>query len=107
MSSKHGMGAGQGSFRSYGLGYLLALVLTAVPFILVMTSALPRAALLVSVGVFAVAQIGVHLVFFLHLSRSSEQRWNLVVLAYTVVILAILVGASVWIMFHLNANMMP
>jgi cytochrome o ubiquinol oxidase subunit IV len=107
MANDHGPGAGQGSFKTYGVGYLLALVLTAVPFILVMTSALPRTALLVTVGVFAVAQIGVHLVFFLHLSRSSSQRWNLVVFAYTVVILAILVGASVWIMFHLNANMMP
>ena len=107
MSSEQGAGAGQGSFKSYGLGYVLALVLTAVPFVVVMTSALPRAALLIAIGVFAVAQIGVHLVFFLHLNRSSEQRWNLVVLAYTVVILAILVGASVWIMYHLNSNMMP
>ena len=107
MSDERMGGAGHGSYRSYTIGFALALALSAVPFILVMTAALPAAALLVAIGVFAVAQIGVHLVFFLHLDRSSEQRWNIVVFAYTVVILAILVGASVWIMFHLNYNMMP
>lgn len=99
-------GAGHGSYRSYALGFVLALVLTAVPFILVMGTALPAGAIIVVIGVCAVAQIGVHLVFFLHLNRSSEQRWNVVVLAYTIIILAILVGASVWIMYHLNYNMM-
>ncbi len=106
MSHPHA-GAAPGSIRSYAAGYALSLVLTAIPFVLVMTSALPRAALLAVVGVAAVVQIGVHLVVFLHLSRSSEQRWNVVVLAYTVVVLVILVGASVWILYHLNANMMP
>ncbi len=100
-------GAAHGSYRSYTIGFVLALALTAVPFILVMTAALPATALLITIGVCAVVQIGVHLVFFLHLDRSSEQRWNVVVFAYTVVVLAILVGASVWIMFHLSYNMMP
>jgi cytochrome o ubiquinol oxidase operon protein cyoD len=107
MSDKHIGGAARGSYGSYSVGFALALVLTAVPFILVMTSAMSRTALLVTIGAFAVVQIGVHLVYFLHLNRSSEQRWNLVVFAYTLVILAILVGASVWIMFHLNYTMMP
>ncbi len=92
--------------RPYVIGFLLAVVLSVVPFVLVMSSALSRTALLVAIGVFAVAQIGVHLVFFLHLSRPTEPRWNAAVLAYTVVVLAILVSASVWIMYHLNANMM-
>ena len=105
MSDKRIAGAGDGSYRSYALGFVLAVVLTAVPFILVMNSALSASVLIVTIGVCAVAQISVHLVFFLHLNRSSEQRWNVVVFAYTVVILAILVGASVWIMYHLNYNM--
>jgi cytochrome o ubiquinol oxidase operon protein cyoD len=107
MSDHHPTDAARGSLRSYTVGYLLALLLTAAPFALVMSSERSHAAVLVLVAAFAVLQIVVHLVFFLHLSRASSQRWNLVVLAYTAVILAILVGASVWIMYHLNYNMMP
>jgi cytochrome o ubiquinol oxidase subunit IV len=107
MSDHRVGGASHGSYRSYTVGFILAIVLTAIPFILVMTTALPATALVVTVGLFALAQIGVHLVFFLHLNRSSAQRWNLIVFAYTLVILAILVGASVWVLYHLNANMMP
>ena len=105
MSDTRLAGAGHGTYRSDILGFVLALVLTAVPFILVMTSAMAADALAVTIGACAVAQIGVHLVFFLHLNRSSEQRWNVVVLAYTVIILGILVGASMWIMYHLNYSM--
>jgi cytochrome o ubiquinol oxidase subunit IV len=107
MSDKRIGGAAHGSSRSYTTGFVLALVLTAVPFVLVMTSAMSTTARVIIIGIFAVVQIGVHLVFFLHLNRSSEQRWNVVVLAYTGVILAILVGASVWVLYHLNYNMMP
>ena len=92
--------------RPYVLGFAFSVVLSAVPFVLVMSSSLPRTVLLAAIGVFAVAQIGVHLGFFLHLGRPGEPRWNVAVLAYTAVVLAILVGASVWIMYHLNANMM-
>jgi cytochrome o ubiquinol oxidase operon protein cyoD len=106
MSDKCFAGAGHESYRSYARGFALALVLTAIPFTLVMTSAMPASVLIVTIGVFAVVQIGVHLVFFLHLNRSSEQRWNVVVFVYTIIVLAILVGASVWIMYHLNYNMM-
>ncbi len=107
MGDRHIGGAAHGSYRSYLVGFLLSLVLTAVPFVLVMRSGMSGTVLVAVVGAFAVVQIGVHLVFFLHLGRSSEQRWNLIVFAYTLVVLAILVGASVWIMYHLNANMMP
>ncbi len=107
MSDRHIGGAAHGSYRSYLVGFLLSVILTAVPFVLVMARAMSGTVLVVTVGALALVQIGVHLVFFLHLSRSSEQRWNVIVFAYTVVVLAILVGASVWIMYHLNANMMP
>ncbi len=106
MSTEHAAGASHGSQRSYIVGFLLAIVLTVIPFALVMTQAMPRSAIIITIVAFAVVQIVVHLVFFLHMNGSSEQRWNLVAFAYTVVILAILVGASVWIMYHLNYNMM-
>lgn len=107
MSSERIAGAAHGSYRSYLIGLGLSILLTAIPFILVMTSAMSGSAIVVTIVAFAVVQIGVHLVFFLHLNSSSEQRWNVVAFAYTVVVLAILVGASIWIMYHLNYNMTP
>jgi cytochrome o ubiquinol oxidase subunit IV len=95
-----------GTTRSYITGFILSIVLTAIPFILVMTGALPVVALIPIILVFAVVQILVHLVYFLHLNRSSEQSWNLTAFAYTIIVLVILVGASVWIMYHLDFNMM-
>ena len=54
----------------------------------------------------AVVQILVHMVYFLHLDRSSEQRWNVIVLAFTALILLIVVAGSLWIMHNMNVNMM-
>jgi len=54
----------------------------------------------------AVVQIMVHLVCFLHMNTSSSERWNVVALAFTVLIIAILVVGSIWIMWNLNLNMM-
>ncbi len=106
MDSNHPAGAAHGSLKTYAAGFLFSVVLTAVPFILVMTGALPATAAVITLVAFAVAQIVVHLVFFLQLSGASEQRWNLAAFLYMLVILAILVGASIWIMYHLNENMM-
>lgn len=54
----------------------------------------------------ALAQILVQLVYFLHMNSSSEGGWNLIAFVFTVLIIAILVVGSLWIMFHLNTNMM-
>ena len=54
----------------------------------------------------AVVQILVHLVCFLHMNTSSEERWNLVAFVFTALIIAILVVGSIWIMWNLNQNMM-
>jgi cytochrome o ubiquinol oxidase operon protein cyoD len=100
----------RGSPRSSLLAYLLSLVLTAVPFVLVMTGAAGPWAVVVIVAVtaFALAQIVVHLVLFLHLGRGKRETFKLAIFLYTLIILAILVGASVWIMFHLDAyHMVP
>ena len=97
-------GAEGASLLSYAAGFALSIVLTAIPFSLAMGYRLARAALVVSIIAFAVAQILVHLVFFLHLNSSG--KWNRVALAYVALLLLILVGGSVWIMYHLNYNMM-
>ncbi len=102
MNDQHTVPAPHGTLLSYLAGFVLSVALTAVAFVLVMTSALPSTAALVAVTVLAVSQIAVHLVFFLHLGRSEEQRWRVVLFVYTLIILAILVGASIWIMHHLD-----
>jgi len=55
----------------------------------------------------AVVQIVVQMHYFLHLDRSSSQRWNVMVLVYTLIIIAFLVGGSLWIMYNTGVRMMP
>jgi len=103
----HGAVAGgaHGSRRSYITGFLLATALTVVPFGLVMTHASVGTPLLITV--FALAQIIVHVVYFLHVDRSEEQRWNLMALVFTGIVVCIILGGSIWIMHNLYVNMMP
>jgi cytochrome o ubiquinol oxidase operon protein cyoD len=96
---------GHGSRKSYIIGFLLAIALTVVPFGLVMSHASIGTPLIIAV--FALAQIGVHVVYFLHVDRSEEQRWNLTALLFTAIVVCIILGGSIWIMHNLYVNMMP
>lgn len=101
-------GHGHGSRRGYVIGFLLSAVLTAIPFWLVMTGALAdvQATAITVVGL-AFVQIIVHTYFFLHVNNKAEGGWTMMALLFTVVIVAIVIAGSLWIMFHLNSNMMP
>jgi len=99
-------GAGSGSYKSYATGFILSIVLTVVSFGLVMSGALPRGAVLFGIFAAAVAQMLVHLHYFLHLDSSSENRWNVAALIFTVLIMVIFVGGSIWIMYSLYYRMM-
>lgn len=99
-------GASHGSVNSYMTGFLLSLILTAIPFWMVMDGSASHAMVLGTVVGMAVVQIFVHLIYFLHMNTSSEERWNLVALVFTVLIIAIVVVGSLWIMYNLNINMM-
>jgi cytochrome o ubiquinol oxidase subunit IV len=102
----HGAGHGaHGTRKSYITGFMLAIALTVVPFGLVMTHSSVGTPLIIAV--FALAQIGVHIVYFLHVNRSEEQRWNLMALIFTAIVLCIILGGSIWIMHNLYMNMMP
>ncbi len=103
----HGGGAqgAHGNRRSYVIGFLLAIVLTAIPFALVMTHSVAGTPLIIAA--FALAQIVVHVVYFLHVNRSEEQRWNLIALVFTAIVVCIILGGSLWIMHELYVNMMP
>lgn len=104
----HGDTHGHGSLKSYLWGFGLSVVLTAVPFWLVMTGALGSAVAtaLVILGLAAV-QIVVHMIFFLHMNTRSEGGWTFMALIFTVVLVAIAFSGSVWVMYHLNTNMAP
>lgn len=104
----HGAHIPHFSMRGYVIGFVLSLILTAIPFWLVMGKVLPSP---VSTGYvilgFAVVQIVVHMVYFLHMNTKSEGGWNMLALLFTVVMLLIAVGGSLWVMHHMNTNMMP
>lgn len=91
--------------RRYTIGFVLALVLTVIPFALVAFGGLAPGATLSIVALCAVIQIGVHLVFFLHLDMSAENRWNTASALFTALILLILVGGTIWLFYSLNIRM--
>ncbi len=104
----HGDTHGHGTRAGYLTGFALSVVLTAIPFWLVM-SPINKNLGAVAVTIFALAavQIVVHVRYFLHLDSKAEGGWTLMSFAFTVLIVGIVIGGSVWVMFHLNANMMP
>jgi cytochrome o ubiquinol oxidase subunit IV len=99
-------GAGRGSLKSYGTGFILSIVLTAIPFALVMSGAVSRRVAILGICGAGIVQILVHLHYFLHLDRSSEERWNVLALLFTLLIMTIFVGGTVWVMATLNSRMM-
>ena len=103
--TSHG-GAGHGSTKSYITGFVLSVILTVIPFWIVMDAALPKSTIILVIAAFAVAQILVQLGYFLHMNTKSDGGWNMIAFVFTVLIIAIIVVGSLWIMFHLNHNMM-
>lgn len=99
-------GASHGTLKSYLTGFILSIILTVIPFGLVMSGSLPSSYILVGIFLAAIVQILVHMHYFLHLDTSSEQRWNVMAMAYTVLIIATLVGGSIWIMYNTHIRMM-
>ncbi|CAX58531.1 MULTISPECIES: cytochrome o ubiquinol oxidase subunit IV [Erwinia] len=99
-------GASHGSVKSYMIGFILSIILTAIPFWMVMDGGASKATILGVVIVCAIVQVLVHLVYFLHLNTSSEERWNLVAIVFSAIIILIVVVGSLWIMWNLNYNMM-
>jgi len=59
------------------------------------------------VMVFAVAQIIVHMIYFLHMSGKSEGGWTMMALIFTIILVVITLSGSIWVMYHMNTNMMP
>ena len=101
-------GHSHGSLRSYLTGFALSVVLTAVPFWLVMTGALGSTQeTVLAIMAFALVQIVVHMVFFLHMNTKSQGGWTMMALIFTLILVVIALSGSLWVMYHLNVNMMP
>jgi cytochrome o ubiquinol oxidase operon protein cyoD len=96
------------TIKEYVIGFGLSVILTAIPFWLVMNGIIADktiAALVITA--FAAVQIVVHMIYFLHMSGKIEGGWNLMALLFTFLLVGIILSGSLWVMFHLNANMMP
>lgn len=107
----HGHGghqASHGTFKSYMIGFVLSVILTAIPFWLVMGKVFADPiTTTVLVMVLGAIQIVVHMVYFLHLDTKSEGGWNMMAMIFTIVVVVIALSGSLWVMYHLNNNMMP
>lgn len=91
----------------YTVGLLLAVILTATSFWAANTSLLWAPGVPLGLAVLAIAQIGVHLVFFLHITTGPDNTNNVLALAFGMLIVILVIGGSLLIMTNLNANMMP
>ncbi len=105
--SAHGDAVPHGSMRDYVTGFVLSVILTAIPFWLVMARPLGAGATAALIVAFAVVQIVVHMVYFLHMSPKSDDGWTLTSLVFTIIVVVIMLAGSLWVMHHLNTNMMP
>lgn len=92
---------------SYGIGLALALILTATSFWVASTSVLWGPGVAVGLVVLAIAQMGVHLVFFLHITSGPDNTNNVLALAFGVLIVLLIMAGTLWIMANLDANMGP
>lgn len=96
------------TYKGYLIGFVLSVILTAIPFWLVMDKVLPSPRLtgFVVLG-FAAVQMLVHMVYFLHLNTKVEGGWSMLALVFTVALVVIMLSGSIWVLYHLNTNMMP
>lgn len=96
------------TLKGYVTGFVLAVILTAIPFWIVMTGAIHSSGTTALVILaFAAVQIVVHMIYFLHMNSKSEGGWTLLALIFTIVLVVIALSGSIWVMYHLNHNMMP
>lgn len=104
----HDEHAGHGSLKTYAIGFVLSVILTAIPFYLVMNKSLANSSTTAFVILaFAAVQMVVHMVYFLHMNTRVEGGWSMLALVFTLVLVIITLSGSIWVMYHLNSNMMP
>ncbi|RZI77120.1 MAG: cytochrome o ubiquinol oxidase subunit IV [Variovorax sp.] len=96
------------TFKGYMTGFVLSVILTAIPFWIVMAKVFDKSSTTALVVLaFAVVQIVVHMIYFLHMNTKAEGGWSMLALVFTLVLVVITLSGSIWVMYHLNNNMMP
>ncbi len=104
----HDDGLPHGSMKDYVIGFVLSVILTAIPFWLVMGDVIQnKVATVALIMAFGVVQIFVHMIYFLHMNRRVEGGWSMMALIFTLILVVITLAGSLWVMHHLNVNMMP
>ncbi|VFP80665.1 cytochrome o ubiquinol oxidase subunit IV [Candidatus Erwinia haradaeae] len=92
--------------KTYLRGFILSIILTVIPFWVVITHTGSKNTVLSLAIICAIIQVFVHLICFLHLNRKSEEGWNLIAILFAALIVLIIIIGSLWIMWNLNYNMM-
>ena len=101
-------GASHSTLKGYITGFVMSVVLTAIPFWLVMGKVFEKPAVTALVILaFAAVQIVVHMVYFLHMDSKSQGGWTMLAMIFTAVLVGITLIGSLWVMNHLKTNMMP
>lgn len=95
------------SAKDYVIGFVLSVILTVIPFWLVLGNVLPTETTRYVIMGFAAVQVVVQMLYFLHMNSKSEGGWNMMALILTVILLVIVLAGSIWVMAHMDANMMP
>ncbi len=104
----HGDGHAPSTLKGYATGFILSVILTAIPFWLVMGGVIAdKYATTLIIMAFAAVQIVVHMVYFLHMNARSEGGWTMLALIFTIVLVVITLSGSLWVMYHMTTNMMP
>ncbi|RAV21020.1 cytochrome o ubiquinol oxidase subunit IV [Paenibacillus contaminans] len=99
-ASSHEQHGSHGSMKSYTIGFVLSIILTIIPIVIVMNSMLSKTATLVVILAMAVLQFAVQLIFFMHLKEGENARWNMMALLLGLIILLTIVAGSIWIMTY-------
>ena len=102
---RHTEEGGAAGIQTYLIGFGLAVLLTVASFLVARTSLVWQPSIPIALFVLAIAQMGVHLVFFLHITSGPDSANNVMALAFGVLIVFLVIGGSLWIMGHLNHNM--
>jgi cytochrome o ubiquinol oxidase operon protein cyoD len=95
------------TLKGYAIGFVLSVILTAIPFWLVMAKVLPPDATKFIILGFAAVQVVVHMIYFLHMNAKVEGGWSMLALVFTIIVVVVMLAGSIWVMYHMNANMMP
>ena len=93
--------------KGYVIGFVLSVILTAIPFWLVMERPFSDGVTKFIILGFAAVQVVVHMIYFLHLNAKVESGWTMLSTVFTIIVVVIMLAGSIWVMYHMNANMMP